>query len=72
MRKSAVVSYFGTQQAAADELGVAQSTFAGWPDPLPLGWAEIIEKGSKRRVKVDYSLYPALPPILQPLAERRQ
>lgn len=73
MRKSDAVSYFGNQQQMARKLGLSPSTICEMSDPLPLGWAEIVEKGSRRRVKVDYSLYPAasLPPlILENVVER--
>lgn len=51
-------------------LGLAPSTVCEMPDPLPLGWALIVEKGSNRKRRVDYSLYDHIPPILQTVAER--
>jgi hypothetical protein len=70
MRKSDAVSFFGSQREMAAGLGLAPSTVCEMPDPLPLGWALIVEKGSNRKRRVDYSLYDHIPPILQTVAER--
>lgn len=70
MRKSDAVSYFGSQREMAKQLRLAPSTVCEMPDPLPLGWALMVEKGSNRKRRVDYRLYPDLPPILHAVAER--
>ncbi len=35
MKKKQVIDYFGTQQKAADALGLEQPSVANWRDPLP-------------------------------------
>lgn len=65
MRKTDVISHFGTQQKVAEAMTAAgfpisQRGVSGWPDPIPLERAVIIEritKGTKKRLRVDFALY---------------
>lgn len=67
MRKADAVSYYGSVTKLAAELGRVQSTVSEYPDPLPLEAAMLVEKLTKGKLKVDYSLYPdnRLPPKLR-------
>ena len=57
MHKSEAVSYFGTQKKLADALGIKQGSVSGWKDLVPIGRALQLEKLTRRRLKVDLSLY---------------
>lgn len=65
MRKSDAIAYYGTQQKLGEAVGRAQNTVAGWGEVVPIGFACLLEKGTSRRLKVDVSLYPDLPPVLR-------
>jgi hypothetical protein len=71
MRKADAVSFFGSQQALANKFELSRSTVSEWPDPIPLGWAYLIELLSKKRCPVDLSLYPKVPKeLLRPARTR--
>jgi hypothetical protein len=62
MRKTDVLSHFGTQQKVADALSAAgaritQRGVSGWGDVIPLGRAFVIEKITDGKLRVDMSLY---------------
>jgi DNA-binding transcriptional regulator YdaS (Cro superfamily) len=58
MLKSDAISYFGTQQKLAAAIGRAESTVSEWDEVVPLAAAALIEKVTRGKRKVDYSLYP--------------
>lgn len=58
MLKSDAISYYGTQQRLAAAIGRAESTVSEWPDVVPLASAVLIERATRGKRKVDYSLYP--------------
>lgn len=60
MRKSDAIAYFGTQAKLAAASGYAESTVSGWPEVLPLEAALVIEAKSRKRIRLDRSLYPRL------------
>lgn len=57
MRKQDAVSYFKTQKALAAAIGYAESTVSEWGEVVPLAAAALIERATRGRRKVDYSLY---------------
>lgn len=64
MRKSDAVAFFGNQQRLADTLERAPSTISEWPEVVPLDAAFILEeitRCSRKRLRIDPSLYPKLP-----------
>lgn len=61
MRKADAIAHFGTQQKLARALGRSQSTIAEWPEAVPLESAFILERLTKRRLKIDFKLYPKVP-----------
>lgn len=65
MRKTDALSFYGNQQRMAEALGRAPSTISEYPEILPLETALLVELLSKRRRKVDWSLYPKAPPMLR-------
>lgn len=58
MLKSDAISYFGTQQKLAAAIGRAESTVSEWPDVVPLASAVLIERATRGKRKIDYTLYP--------------
>lgn len=65
MKKSDAIAHFGSKAKFAREIGRAASTVTEYGEVLPLGIAMLVEKLSKGRVQVDYSLYDDLPPSLR-------
>jgi DNA-binding transcriptional regulator YdaS (Cro superfamily) len=57
MRKLDAISYFGTQKALAAAIGYAESTVSEWGEIVPLAPAVLIERATRGRRKVNYSLY---------------
>lgn len=60
MLKSDAIEHFGSQAAISEKTGYAESTVSGWPDVIPLEAALVIEDVTRRRLRVDRSLYPRL------------
>jgi hypothetical protein len=60
MRKADAIAFFGNQSKLAAATGYAESTVSEWPEVLPLQAAMVVEERSRRRVRVDRSLYPRL------------
>lgn len=65
MLKSDAISHFKTQQALADAIGRRQSTVSEWPEVVPLAAAVLIERVTRKKCRVDYSLYPKVPAHLR-------
>lgn len=67
MRKSVVISHFGSQQKVADALTragfrISQRGVSGWPDPIPLDRAVIvahITRRARKPLKLDLRAYRA-------------
>lgn len=64
MHKTDVIAHYGSQQKTADALTqagfpISQRGVSGWPDPIPLDWATVIEKITNKKFKVDLSAYRA-------------
>lgn len=62
MRKSDVISHFGTQQKVADALTAAgfpisQRGVSGWADPIPLARAYQVQSVTNGKRRVDLALY---------------
>lgn len=57
MKKTDVLSHFGTQQKVADALGISQRAVSGWDEVIPMGRALQIEKVTRGRLKADLSVY---------------
>lgn len=62
MRKTDVLSHFGTQQRVAEALTAAgyrisQRGVSGWGEIIPLSRAVVVEKVTKGKLKVDLSMY---------------
>jgi hypothetical protein len=62
MRKTDVLSHFGTQQKVAEALTAAgyrisQRGVSGWGDIIPLNRAVIVQKITRGKLKVDLSMY---------------
>lgn len=65
MRKSDAVAFYGTQKKLADAIGRVQGTVAHWGDAVPLQYAYMLEKMTGKKLRIDPSLYPNLPPELR-------
>lgn len=61
MRKSEVLSHFGTQQKVADALGISQRAVSGWDDVIPMGRALQLEKVTRGKLKADLAVYDRRP-----------
>lgn len=70
MRKAEAISYFGSQQRLANTFELSKSTVSEWPDPIPLGYAFLIELLSRKKRTVDLTLYPRVPQELLDRARR--
>lgn len=64
MRKAEVLAYYdGNQSSVARALHITRASVNGWPAIVPLEPAralEILTSKSKRKLRVDESLYPRL------------
>lgn len=74
MRKSDALAYYGKNQSElARALRITRASVNGWPDVVPLEPAralEIITSKSKRKLRVDESLYPRLVVAREILSEQ--
>lgn len=59
MLKKDVVQHFGSNQAIATALKLNRSAISRWGDLIPLARAYEIEVITKRKLKVDRSMYEA-------------
>ena len=58
MRKTEVLTHYGTQQRVADALGISQRAVSGWGETVPLARAFALERLTDGALKVDPTLYP--------------
>ncbi|MBS0878559.1 MULTISPECIES: Cro/CI family transcriptional regulator [unclassified Tatumella] len=58
MKKSELISYFGTTTAAAKALGVSKSTVSLWKKVVPWQYALLAEKVTNGGIKCSESEYP--------------
>lgn len=58
MRRDEVIAHFGTQMKVAEALGITStSTVSEWGELIPLKRAIQVERLTKKKLKVNYSLY---------------
>ena len=57
MLKSTVIEYFKTQAAVAKALEISEAAVSLWPEIIPEGSAYKLESLTKRRLRVDPSVY---------------
>lgn len=65
MKKSDAIAYFGNQQKLAEAVNRSQGTVAEWPDTVPLEHAFVLERITRKRLRVDFALYPNIPASLR-------
>jgi predicted transcriptional regulator len=58
MRKSEVISHYGTQQNVANALGISQRAVSGWREVVPLQRAMKLQQLTDGQLQVDTALYP--------------
>lgn len=66
MTKDSAVTYYGGVQDVADALGLSYQAVWMWPAVIPLPRACQLEVLTKRRLKVDASLYGPITPRARP------
>ncbi len=57
MKTKEVTEFYGTQQLAADAIGIAQNTVASWGDEPPLLRQIQYEIASKKKLKANPAAY---------------
>lgn len=62
MRKSAVLSHFGTQKAVARAMDITISAVSQWPEIIPEGAAYKIQVLTSGALRVDPELYAKVRP----------
>lgn len=73
MRKADVLSFFdGNQSAVARALHISRASVNGWPAVVPLEPARALEILTRKKLRVDESLYPRLKLARETIAEQRR
>jgi predicted transcriptional regulator len=57
MRKQTALDHFHSQTAIAKALGITKSAVSQWKDVIPERMAYRLERATRRKLRVDRSLY---------------